>query len=236
MLTLYDRIRSSRYLNIFAINLRFLIGFGFIPSGIKKIANVPFANPGNTGPFFEYLDALYHTGYYYNLIGWAQVIAAILLITQRFATVGALIFLPIIFNITVLTLSTIGSFTPFIATMMLLGIIFLLFWDYYKWVNVFSSDNKAIEVYRPNNYPSYNKVWITTGVSILLIPTVVMGLAELIRSSTTDHNLLSLIALSTVVFIPVVGFTVDEINYRKIRSSKLIAKIEQPAANKSYSA
>ncbi len=157
MSSFYATLRRNPIANWFVINLRFLIAYGFIPSGIKKIIGTPFANPGQQGAFMEYLDALYATGFYYEMIGWAQVMAAVLLITQRFATLGALIFLPIIFNIMVLTISTIGSLTPLIAFLMFLGIVFLLFWDYYKWINIFSKDDKLFNIPYVNDYPQAGK-------------------------------------------------------------------------------
>lgn len=212
---LYLRIRCNRYLNIAVINLRYLIGFGFLPSGIKKIINTPFAGLGNSGPFFEYLDALYYTGAYYNMIGWAQVIAAVLLITQRFATVGAFIFLPVILNITVLTLSTIGSLTPLIATMMLFGVLFLLCWDYYKWINIFSNDNNLIYTQKTHDFPSYNKTWIMTGFGLLIIPSLVFLSVEQLKGISVENNSLALIILLIIILIPIIGFIVDERDFRK---------------------
>lgn len=170
MKRVYESLRNNHYLNLVVVNLRYLIGFGFIPSGFIKIINDPFTRPENVGVFFDYLDALYTTGYYYNMIGFMQVFAAVLLITQRFATLGAFIFLPIIFNISVLTLSTIGSLTPVLATLMLLGIIFLLLWDYYKWINIFKPDNFKQELQERNEYPTYTSTHAITGIFLLLIP------------------------------------------------------------------
>ena len=101
-------------------------------------------------------QAFYATGFYYNTVGF-QMLAGGLLITQRFATLGAFMFLPIIFNISILTLSTIGSLTPLVATLMLLGTLFLLLWDLPKWINIFRKDRS---LFRPNwagDLPSYNR-------------------------------------------------------------------------------
>lgn len=176
MNTFYLKLRTNRLLNLFVVNLRYIIGLGFIPSGIKKILNHPFTNPANEGIFFDYLDALYTTGIYYNMIGYAQVTAAILLMTQRYSTLGAIMFLPIIFNITVLTLSTIGSLTPLIATLMFLGICFLLLWDYYKWINIIQPDNVLFDIPGKNHLPTYNTVNIFTGVFLVTVPVILTAL------------------------------------------------------------
>ena len=205
MSSFYATLRRNPIANWFVINLRFLIGYGFIPSGIKKIIGTPFANPGQQGAFMEYLDALYATGFYYEMIGWAQVMAAVLLITQRFATLGALIFLPIIFNIMVLTMSTIGSLTPLIAFLMFLGIVFLLFWDYYKWINIFSKDDKLFNMPYVNDYPQAGKFWIVTGVLILVLPVFTILLFKLFPKMLEKENLKGTIIVLSSALVPVIA-------------------------------
>lgn len=171
----YYKWRSNRFLNLLVINLRYVLGIGFLPSGMVKIFNDPFTNPENTGAFAEFLHALYATGPYYQIVGLMQVLAAVLLITQRFATLGAALFLPIIFNIAVLTLSTIGSLTPLIALLMLLGIIFLLLWDAPKWINIFAADNRQLFIPKGKEIPTYNRIHFFTGVVLLLLPSLFWG-------------------------------------------------------------
>ena len=172
----YPKFRKNEVLNLCVINLRYIIGLGFLPSGIIKILNRPFTRVENEGVFVDYLDALFTTGYYYNMIGVMQVIAAVLLITQRYSTLGSIIFFPIIFNIAVLTLSTIGTLTPLIATLMLLGVTFLLLWDYFKWINIFSPGNAMQAIPEVEAYPNYSKIHIWTGILIILIPTVLFSI------------------------------------------------------------
>lgn len=167
---IFLKLRHNRLLNLLVINLRYVIGFGFVPSGLIKVMDKPFTRIENVGVFYDFLDALYATGFYYNMVGFMQVFAAVLLITQRFSTVGAAVFLPIIFNITVLTLSTIGSFTPLIATLMLLGTISLLVWDQHKWINIFSPDNHLKTIPVNNDFPTFQKVHIYTGLFLLGLP------------------------------------------------------------------
>lgn len=172
----YPRFRNNKFLHLLVVNLRYIIGLGFLPSGMVKVLNKPFTRVENVGVFYDFLDALFATGLYYNMIGLMQVLAAVLLITQRFATFGSALFLPIIFNITVLTISTIGSLTPLVALLMLLGILFLLFWDYYKWINIFSADNSLRKIPLNNNFPTYNKIQMWTGVSLILLPALLFSI------------------------------------------------------------
>lgn len=200
---IFLKCRSNYWLQLATINLRFLISFGFIPSGIKKIMGTPFANLGQKGSFFEYLDALYATGFYYEFIGWAQLIAAILLFTQRFATLGAFMFFPIILNIMVFTLSTIGSLTPLIATLMFLGITYLLIWDYYKWINLFSNRQLMSFDYL-SKIPNQTNYWSKVGLVSLLIPFALMVFAEFTNKmgmSDIQHNIPLTAFLSMPLFI-----------------------------------
>lgn len=172
MINFWYKLRQNPLIHWFVLNLRLLIAFGFIPSGLKKIYSIPFANPGQEGAFFEYLDALYATGFYYEFIGWAQVIAAILLFSQRYALLGAFIFFPIILNIAVFTHSTIGSLTPWIATAMLLGIVFLILWDLPRWVGIISkSKMKQLSPYIDELIVD-PRIWARMGVALVVIPLI----------------------------------------------------------------
>lgn len=170
----FPRFRNNKVFHLVVVNLRYIIGLGFLPSGMIKVLDKPFTRIENVGVFYDFLDALFATGIYYNMIGLIQVIAAILLITQRFATLGAALFLPVIFNITVLTFSTIGSLTPIIALLMLLGTILLLLWDYYKWINIFSADNSISSFPSKPEYPTYNQIQKWTGFFLILLPSVLI--------------------------------------------------------------
>lgn len=210
----YSKFRHNRLLNLFAVNLRYAIGLGFIPSGMIKLLDKPFTRIENVGVFYDFLDAMYATGIYYNMIGFMQVFAGVLLITQRFSTLGAAIFLPIIFNIAVLTISTIGSFTPMIATLMLLGIIFLLIWDQHKWINIISPDNKLYHIPATNNFPTFQKVHIYTGFSLLGLPALLFFLN------------LKETALYAVPLVLITGNIISEIKYPVLRNLSKMTFLE----------
>ena len=171
MSRLYFKFRKNHFLNLFVINLRYLIGFGFLPSGMIKVMDKPFTRIENEGIFFDFLDVFHATGEFYQMVGIMQVAAAILLITQRFASLGAFIFLPIIFCISVLTLGTIGSLTPLIAVLMFSGIIFLLLWDYPEWINILNPDNKLAQI-PDEKFPTHSKIHVFTGILLLIIPSI----------------------------------------------------------------
>lgn len=130
MTRLLQRLRRARWAHLCAINLRILIGFAFLPAALKKVLDQPFTHPDNTGAFHDFLDAFRATGAFYQFVGLVQLLAALLLSTQRFALYGAVIAFPVLAAITVFVWSTIGlTPTAVVATLMLLGTTGLLVWD-----------------------------------------------------------------------------------------------------------
>jgi hypothetical protein len=80
----------------------------------------------------RYLEALYHTGYYYPFIGYVQVLAAVLLLIPRTATLGACLYFPIILNICTLSLAVGFEGSLISAPLMVYANLYLLCWDYDK--------------------------------------------------------------------------------------------------------
>jgi uncharacterized membrane protein YphA (DoxX/SURF4 family) len=116
-------------LRYFAVFCRVALALGFIPSGIVKVMGERFTGLPSNHPLGHYFDALQLTGFYYTFIGVSQLTAALLLLIPRTAFLGAILYLPIILNICVLTYATRFEGTR-IATFMLLANLYLLWWDY----------------------------------------------------------------------------------------------------------
>ena len=127
---IYYEAKSDKWFQNFAVFCRIALAASFLPAGYVKIMGERFAEglPSNN-PLGHYFDALYLTGYYYTFIGIAQVIIAILLLIPRTSLLGALMYLPIIINICVLTYATRFDGTR-LNTMALLACLYLLIWDY----------------------------------------------------------------------------------------------------------
>jgi hypothetical protein len=101
----------------------------FLPTGLVKATGqrftlLPVENP--VGFFFE---AMYQTGPYWYFIGIMQVLSAVLIVIPATATVGALLFFPIILSIVLVTWGIGFGLTAWITTAMLLAVIYLLCWD-----------------------------------------------------------------------------------------------------------
>ncbi len=127
-----SRIRSQKLFKIFTWITRILLAIGFMPSGLTKLLGnrftiIPVENP--IGFFFE---AMYQTGFYWNFLGFMQLLAALLLLIPRTTLLGALLYFPIIINIFIIVTAMHFTGTPFIAGLMLIANLYLLFWDYDK--------------------------------------------------------------------------------------------------------
>lgn len=127
---IHSKVIKKTFLQLFTAFTRLLLAVGFIPPSLIKIHNIPFTILPDSDPVGHYFNALYATGFYYQFIGWAQLIAAILLIFPRTAHIGALMFLPIILNIAVLTNSVGFTGTWLITDLMFLAALYLVCWDY----------------------------------------------------------------------------------------------------------
>jgi uncharacterized membrane protein YphA (DoxX/SURF4 family) len=127
---LHAGVRENRWLGLFTWFTRGLLALGFLPPGLTKLLNIPFTRLPTDHPVGYFFDAFYTAGLWYNFVGACQVAAAILLLTPWTATLGAVIYFPIILNIFVITVSIDFAGTPIITGLMLLACVYLLCWDY----------------------------------------------------------------------------------------------------------
>ncbi len=116
-------------LHDFTQGVRILLAAGFIPPGLVKLLGHRFTQLPTTGPVGAIFEALYQTGGYWNFLGACQVLAGVLLLVPATATLGAALFLPILVNILVLTISVGFRGTPFVVAAMLLANVYLVCWD-----------------------------------------------------------------------------------------------------------
>ncbi len=127
---LHSSVTHRWYLQLFTSFTRCVLALGFIPPSIPKILHKPFTVLPDSNPVGHYFNALYQTGFYYEFIGWSQIIAAVLLLFPRTAHIGALMFLPIIVNIAVLTTSVGFKGTWVVTIFMSFAAAWLVAWEY----------------------------------------------------------------------------------------------------------
>lgn len=130
--TFHTYIKREKHFLIFTWLTRILLFIGFLPSGLKKILGQRFTQISLENPIGFFFEALYQTGFYWNFLGLIQLLAGLLLLIPKTSFFGALLYFPIIINIFVIVTAMSFTGTPYVAGLMLLANIYLLFWDYAK--------------------------------------------------------------------------------------------------------
>jgi uncharacterized membrane protein YphA (DoxX/SURF4 family) len=190
--------RRRRWVNLVVINVRFLIGFAFLPAALKKITGEPFTDPANHGRFHDFLHAFHATGAFYQFVGVMQLIAAALLFTQRFATLGALVALPILTAITALCWSTGVYPTAAIATLLWLGTVGLVLWDLPKLRGLFVADDLPV------------RRWTICGIAMLALylgSTLLRG--GVYRPRGMEWSEPAFYVMPIVMLLPIVTLVLD---------------------------
>lgn len=170
-------MRQKGWAKIFVIYLRYLIGGAFVFSSIVKIQGGRFTtNSGADSPIdsaWHFFETLYQSGLYWKFLGAGQLISGLLLMTQRYAALGAVMFFPITVNIFVITISYNFAGTPFITGLLMLANIFLLVWDYEKLLPLLQYkadiDN---DIANAGAIKLNDNSWIYTGLVLFLITIV----------------------------------------------------------------
>ncbi|RYU81844.1 hypothetical protein [Hymenobacter persicinus] len=126
--------KQKVWLQLAVIYTRYLIGGAFVFASLIKLKGRRFTTlSGESAPIHSaahFFETLYQAGPYWKFIGLGQLVAGLLLMTQRYALVGALLFLPIIANVYVITYSYDFGATTWTTGLMLLATVGLLAWDW----------------------------------------------------------------------------------------------------------
>ena len=172
---MYSTLRNNQFLNLVIIGIRFLVGFAFIPSGLKKFLGERFTIIGTEDPIGYFFEAMYRTGDYWIFLGFCQLLTAFLLFTQRFATLGAILFFGITLNICIITISMHFTGTWIITSLMLFAAIVLLIWDWDKL--------KPILEIKTTNHIPYRKVSSTWEIIGLILYVFLIASSFLLKAN-----------------------------------------------------
>jgi len=126
---LHATARAQPMLWRFTLANRILLAWAFIPTGLVKATGQRFTLLGIDNPVGFFFEAMYQTGPYWRFIGLSQITAAVLLLIPRTATLGALLFAPIITSICLITWGIGFQGTVWVTSGMLLSVTYLLCWD-----------------------------------------------------------------------------------------------------------
>lgn len=189
---LHAEAKGNKWLNYFAVFLRIALGWGFITSGMVKILGERFASGLSANhPMGQYLEALHNTGFYYTFIGIVQVVAAILLLVPRTVALGALLYFPVILNICVLSYALRFEGSILTSPLMVLGSLFLIFWNYdkIKYLLPFKQEATSGSIGREKKLSNKFPVKFFAGVLATVVAIVLfirLGFDVMPRNSSRD--------------------------------------------------
>lgn len=192
----FEQLRKNKWNNWIIVHLRYLVGLAFFPSGMTKLMGHRFTTISTDNSIGYFFEALYQSGFYWNFLGLTQIIAGILLMTQRFALLGTLMFFAIITNIWVITLSLSFKGTWLITTLMMIAVIILLIWDRHKLLPIIT--NKKDQIIQ--NSPAVDKIWITAGISYTIC-FIVLSVFNPMMGKTSGWLIAVLLILILLTFI-----------------------------------
>ncbi|MBA3393800.1 MAG: hypothetical protein H0T89_14220 [Deltaproteobacteria bacterium] len=218
MVRLLARLRRTRWAHLVVANLRILIGFAFLPAALKKLVGEPFTDPANTGRFHDFLHAFHATGWFYRFVGVMQLVVAILLCTQRYALVGALLALPILTAITAFCWSTGVYPTATVATLMLLGTAGLVVWDHERWRGIFATT--LAEAPAPAPAPIDLRRWAWCGLAVfVLYACLCLAHGGVYRPRGVHFDDPAFYVLPAIMLLPIVTLYLDRRAHRRGRAT-----------------
>lgn len=121
--------RGQPWLGRFTLMNRLLLAMAFIPTGLVKATGQRFTVLPVEHPVGFFFEAMYRTGPFWHFIGLMQIAAAVCLLVPATATLGAVIFLPIVLSIFLITWGVGFQGTVWVTGGMLLAAVYLVCWD-----------------------------------------------------------------------------------------------------------
>lgn len=150
-----------------AVATRLFLGAILFGAGMSKLY-AEHAFPGIIGPvWLEERLAEYGLAFFARFVAFSQVIAGLLLLTQRFATLGAVISFPLFLNILMITISLEWQGTPYVNAVFLAMNTYLLAFDYHK-LKYLILDGRANTDTKPRTDQVGDLVWLMGLVMIVL--------------------------------------------------------------------
>lgn len=205
----FDNLRTNRFNHWVIIHLRYLVGFAFFPSGLVKLLGERFTRISTDHPIGYFFEALYQSGFYWNFLGLAQVTAGVLLMTQRFATLGALMFLAILTNIWIITISLSFTGTWMITSLMMIAVLILVMWDQHKLLPIFNYKKSSVV----KEYPDPGRNWIMAGL-VYAISFIALYMVDPVKGEEYEKWLGIFLVL-----IILITFTIS--NYKAYKNYKI---------------
>lgn len=221
---IHEKIARNILFQKFSDFTRVVLAVGFFAPGLHKLMGLRFTTIPVDNPIGAFFEALFQTGFYYRFIGAAQILAAVLVLFRRTATLGSLMFFGITLNVFIITISIpFGTGTPIVTGLMLLASIYLICWDYQKLKPIlpfFSIDSSDKTIFakcaeHPSNIASKLGYWIFAVAGIVLMCELRGLLPELF-----GIRRIAFLTSAIGAILMISGFVIEVLNKHKISSFK----------------
>lgn len=158
-----------------AVLIRIFLGLIFFTSGMGKLTHGDF--PGLIGPvWLEERLTSYGLAFWARFVAWSQVGVGLLLLSQRFSTLGAVMLVPMLTNILVITISLQWRGTPYVNAVLLAMNLYLLWADREKLKSLVASTRGFV-------LPA-------TGIAICLVAPLLHGVHRVLTFGAAIAGLL----------------------------------------------
>lgn len=162
-------LKQKFFPQLVIIYTRYLLGGSLVFASLIKIKGRRFTTLSGVdepmGTVFHFFETMYQTGLYWQFIGMAQLLAGMLLLTQRWSKLGAVLAMPVMVNIFIITVSIPGfNYTPVVTGFMLLANTVLIIWHWDELKILFNlqpvlNNEKRLE---------HDNIWGFTGLALFL--------------------------------------------------------------------
>lgn len=184
---------KTKVQRFFTISIRLFLGLIFFSSGMAKL--LPF--PGLIGPvWLEQELAQYGLAMFARFIAYSQILVGLLLLSQRFATLGAVMLFPLLLNIFMVTVSMNWRGTPYIIAFLLVLNIYLLLVDFHK-LKFLLTDQPAELTRMPllRRFPKKDVAW-GAAVTLIVASTFVYNLSSIMAYVMIGLGLVSFLIIN----------------------------------------
>jgi hypothetical protein len=177
---------------------------------MKKILGQRFTSIGTDNPIGYFFEALFRTGMYWNFLGWGQLIAAVLMMTQKFSSIGNIIYFFIITNIFFITVSMHFTGTWLIALLMLFASTCLLLWDTNRLQYILFKEG-FLKINNTVILPEATKLWEFSGILLFVLSVSYTFIDNII---TTNHLQLFLVFFIAIIMTVVATIIIEIRNHK----------------------
>ncbi len=140
MLSIIDILREIRSVRILIALLRVQVGLMFLILGLLRILVHDLNWLTDQTSLAYFIEALSQIGFFGNFMGLFLIVTGFFLISQRFATLGSMLLIPILFNVLMKSLSLDIKEAIFMSALVFFNVILFILWDYEKIKPIFNYD------------------------------------------------------------------------------------------------